>query len=142
MGKVAGDIRGWATEWQQLSGKSKGNPIAEDAFSFRGSSPLQCGIYDLTEANEADRFKTYDLPGILANLEIEPMTKAAFMRSLLQTTERTGQLIPKGRFEHCLAFMKLRSYREERLNWRFTYPDELEPIADAWKVQILMGIEV
>ena len=140
LGKVAGDIRAWATEWQQLSAK-KGNPIAEDASSFRGSSPLQCGIYDLTEPNEADRFKTYDLPGILANLEIEPMTKAAFMESLLQT-ERTGQLIPKGRFEHCLAFMKLRSYREERLNWRFTYPDELEPIADAWKVQILMGIEV
>ena len=139
LGKVAGDIKAWATEWQQLSGK-KGNPIAEDASSFRGS-PLQCGIYDLTEANEADRFKTYDLPGILANLEIEPMTKAAFMRSLLQT-DRPGQPIPKGRFEHCLAFMKLRSYREVRLNWRFTYPDELEPIADAWKVQILTGIEV
>lgn len=142
LGKVAGDIKEWATEWQRLSGKSKGNPIAEDASSFRGSSPLQCGIYDLTEPNEADRFKTYDLPGILANLEIEPTTKAAFMHLLLQTAERTSQPIPKGRFAYCLAFMKLRSYREERLNWRFTYPGKLEPIADAWKVKVLRGIDV
>ncbi len=132
----------WEREWHQLSGKDKGNPIAEDAASFRGSSPLQCGIYDLTENNELDRFKTYDLPGILSNLEIEPMTEADFMRSLYYTVQSAGQPIAKGRFKHCLAFMKLRSYREERLNWRFTYSGKLEAIADAWKVQVLTGIEV
>ncbi|MBD1928662.1 type I-D CRISPR-associated helicase Cas3' [Trichocoleus sp. FACHB-90] len=140
--KVFGRSMVWEKEWQQLSGKDKGNPIAEDASSFRGSSPLQCGIYDLTEPNEADRFKTYDLPGILSNLEIEVMTKEEFMRSLLQTAERLGQPIPKGRFAHCLAFMKLKAYREERLNWRFTYSGKLDAIADAWKVQVLIGIEV
>ena len=45
-------------KWKEISG-TKGNPIAEDAGSFRGSSSLLCGIYDLTEQNEADRFKTY-----------------------------------------------------------------------------------
>jgi CRISPR-associated endonuclease/helicase Cas3 len=140
--KVFGRSEAWKREWQQLSGKDKGNPIAEDAASFRGFSPLQCGIYDLTESNEADRFKTYDLPGILSNLEIEVMTKEEFMRSLFQTAERLGQPIPKGRFAHCLAFMKLRTYREERLNWRFTYSGKLDAIADAWKVQVLTGIEV
>ena len=139
--RVAGRIQGWAREWQQLSGK-KGNPIAEDAISFRGVSSLQCGLYDLTEENEADRFKTYDLPGILGNLEIEMWTKAAFIRTLKETVERTGQPIPKGRFEYCLAFMKLRTYREERLNWKFTYPGNLQPIADAWRVQVLKGVEV
>jgi CRISPR-associated endonuclease/helicase Cas3 len=139
--RVAGQVSGWAKDWQQLSGKT-GNPIYEDALSFRGSSPLQCGLYDLTEANEVDQFKTYDLPGILGNLEIEMMTEAAFMRSLQETKERTRQPIPKGRFAHCLAFMKLRSYREERLNWKFTYPGDLQPTADAWKVQVLTGIQV
>jgi CRISPR-associated endonuclease/helicase Cas3 len=139
--RVAGQVSSWAKDWQQLSGK-KGNPIYEDALSFRGSSPLQCGLYDLTEVNEVDRFKTYDLPGILGNLEIEMMTEVAFMRSLQETKERTGQPIPKGRFAHCLAFMKLRSYREERLNWKFAYPGDLQPIADAWKVQVLTGIEI
>jgi CRISPR-associated endonuclease/helicase Cas3 len=38
--------------------------------------------------------------------------------------------------------MKLRSYREERLNWKFTYPGNLQTVADAWKVQVLTGIEV
>ncbi|MHC5823168.1 MAG: type I-D CRISPR-associated helicase Cas3', partial [Nostoc sp.] len=137
----AGRIKGWARDWQELSSKS-GNPIAEDAASFRGSSPLQCGLYDLTEANEADRFKTYDLPGILGNLDIEMWTEAAFMRLLKETAERTGQPIAKGRFAHCLAFMKLRSYREERLNWKFTYSGDLQSIADAWKVQVLTGVEI
>ncbi len=109
---TAGRIQGWAKDWKTLSGKS-GNPIAEDAASFRGSSPLQCGLYDLTEANEAERFKTYDLPGILGNLEIEMWTEAEFMRTLKETVERTGQPIAKGRFAHCLAFMKLCSYRKE-----------------------------
>lgn len=139
--KVAGRVRGWAEEWQQLSGK-KGNPISEDACSFRGSSPLQCGIYDLTEPNEVDRFKTYDLPGILSNLEIDLWTEAAFMRSLKETVEHIGQPIPKGRFARCLAFMKLKAYREERLNWKFAYPGSLEAIAAAWKVQVLTGLQI
>lgn len=132
----------WERDWQQLSGKDKGNPILEDATSFRGSSPLQCGIYDLTESNEADRFKTYDLPGILSNLEIEPMTEKAFLKLRQDTANRCNVPIPKGRFNYCLGFMKLLSYREERLNWKFTYPEELKPIADAWQVQVLAGIQV
>jgi CRISPR-associated endonuclease/helicase Cas3 len=131
----------WAQEWEQLSGK-KGNPIVEDASSFRGSSPLQCGIYDLTEPWEGDRFKTYDLPGILSNLTIEPMTEKAFMQELQNTAEKTGQTIAKGRFNYCLAFVKLRGYREERLNWKMTYSGDLQPVADAWKVQVLTGVEV
>lgn len=139
--RVAGRIRGWAQDWQQLSGK-KGNPIAEDAASFRGVSVLQCGLYDITEENPVDRFKTYDLPGILSNLEIEWWTKAGFIRTLQQTATDTRQPIAKGRFEYCLGFMKLHAYREERLNWRFTYPGDLQPIAEAFKVQVLTGIQV
>jgi CRISPR-associated endonuclease/helicase Cas3 len=147
LGKVAGKFKALKAEWQEkfpkLDGsKPTGNPIAEDASSFRGSSPLQCGLYDMTEANECDRFKTYDLSGILSNLEIEPITEAAFMRSLKETSELTGQAIPKGRFEHCMGFMKLLNYREERSNWRFTYNGSLKEIADSWKVQVLSGLGV
>jgi len=139
--KTAGQIKVWAKEWQDFSGK-KGNPIAEDAMGFRGSSPLQCGLYDLTEPNERDRFKTYDLPGVLSNLEIEMWSKSAFLDTLKETAERTGKPIAKGRFKHCLGFMKLRGYREERLNWKFTYPGDLQLIADAYKVQVLLGLQV
>ncbi len=142
LGKVAGKVKACQRSWQEKFNKDKGNPIAEDASSFRGSSPLQCGLYDLTEPNEGDRFKTYDLTGILSNLEIEPMTEAAFMRSLKETSERTSQPIPKSRFEYCMGFMKLLSYREERSNWRFTYNGDLKEIADSWKVQVLSGIGI
>lgn len=139
--KVAGRIKGYQQDWQEFSGKNQGNPIVEEATSFRGSSPLQCGLYDLTEHNEVDRFKTYDLPGILSNLEIEPMTKVGFMRSLKETATQTNTPIAKGRFEYCLGFMKLHRYREERLNWRFIHPN-LQSFVDSWKVQVLAGIEV
>jgi CRISPR-associated endonuclease/helicase Cas3 len=99
-------------------------------------------LYDLTETNEVDRFKTYDLTGILSNLEIELWTEAAFLRSLQETAIRTGQPIPKGRFAYCLAFMKLFSYREERSNWKFAYPGNLTGIVNAWKVQVLTGLEI
>ena len=142
LGKVRGCIKKWKEEWQELSGNKTGNPIAEDASSFRGSSGFQCGLYDLTEKNIADRFKTYELPGILSNLDIEPMTEAEFMRRLRETAEHINQPIPKGRFEHCLAFMELKDYREERLNWRFTYSGDLGAIADSAKVQVLLGVQV
>lgn len=139
--QVAERVNGWAREWQAFSGK-KGNPIAEDAKSFRGSSPLQCGLYDLTEPMALDRFKTYDLPGVLSNLEIEMCTQREFLDLLQATSERTGQAIAKGQFKDCLGFMKLRGYREERLNWKFTYPGDLQPIANAWKVQVLKGLQI
>ena len=142
LGKVAGNIKNWQEEWQELSGKKTGNPIVEDACSFRGATSLQCGIYDLTENNNVDRFKTYDLPGILSNLEIESMTKNDFLKLLDETEEKIGEGIAKGRFEYCLAFMKLRSYREQRLDWKFTYRGSLESIASAGKVQVLLGVEV
>ena len=141
LNSVASRMREWAQDWKERSGEA-GNLIVEDASSFRGSSPLQCGIYDRTEPWEGDRFKTYELPGILSNLTIEPMTKTAFLRELQATVERTGQPIAKGRFEHCLAFVTLQSYREERLNWKFIYSGCLQLVADAWKVQVLSGVEV
>lgn len=143
LGKVAGKVKACQMEWQEKFHKDKGNPIAEDASSFRGSSPLQCGLYDMTEPNEGDRFKTYDLTGILSNLDVEPMTEAEFMRLLKETSDRIGQAIPKGRFEYCINFMKLKNYSNERKSWRFTYNNgDLKEIADAGKVCVLSGIGI
>lgn len=139
--RVAGCVMKWSKEWQALSGK-KGNPIFEDASSFRGSSPLLCGLYDTTENHEGDRFKTYDLPGILSNLDIEMWTEAGYLRKLDDTSKKLGQPIAKGRFRHCIAFMKLKNYRQERLNWRFTYSGNLQEKAETWKVQVLEGVGI
>ncbi|NJM99229.1 MAG: type I-D CRISPR-associated helicase Cas3' [Phormidesmis sp. RL_2_1] len=135
-----GRVKGWEADWKALSGQKNGNPIYEDACSFRGSSPLQCGLYDLTEENPADRYKTYGLPGVLSNLEVEVWTKAEFLRSLEETAKATGQPIPKGRFEHCLIFLKLRAYREERLNWKFNHAESLA--THTHQVKVLTGLEI
>ncbi|AFZ37992.1 CRISPR-associated helicase, Cas3 family (plasmid) [Stanieria cyanosphaera PCC 7437] len=140
--KTIGKIKGWEKEWKELSGNRSGNPIAEDASSFRGVSCLQCGLYDLTETNEADRYKTYGLPGILSNLEIETITKAEFDRLLAATSKKINTPIPKSRFNYCLGFMKLHRYREERLNWQFTYHGDLKDISEAYKVMVLTQIQV
>ena len=139
---VAGKMKAWGEEWRDNFERKTGNPIVDEAASFRGSSGLQCGLYDLTESNEIDRFKTYDLPGILSNLEIETLTEVAFKRLRQEVVNRTQIPIPKGRFEYCLGFMKLLRYREERLNWKFTYSGDLQTVADSWDVQILKGIQV
>lgn len=140
--RAAGFTVYWAKEAQKTFGEKIGNPIAEDACSFRGSSPLSCGIYDATEPNEADRFKTYDLPSILSNLDIEMWTEAQFTRRLADTSRKLGMPIAKGRFRHCLGFMKLTGYREERLNWKFCYSGDLSEMANAWRVQVLSGLEI
>ncbi len=142
LGKVYGRTNIYKEKWKQLSGQDKGNPIADEASSFRGTSPLLCGIYDTTERNEADRFKTYDLPGILSNLEIETMKATEFEHLRREVAATTNIPIPKGRFKHCLGFMKLLGYREERLDWKFTYPGNLKAIADTWDVQVLLGIKI
>lgn len=142
--KTVGRINSWRNEWRELKQdpKASGNPIAEDASSFRGVSSLQCGLYDLTESNEAERFKTYGLPGILSNLEIEPITKVEFDLLLNAAINNTQTPIAKSRFNYCLGFMKLKQYRESRLNWNFVYNGDLEPIASAYKVMVLANIQV
>lgn len=67
-------------------------------------------------------------------------TKAEFLRSLEKTAKATGKPIPKGRFEYCLIFLKLRDYREERLNWRFNYSGSLASHTN--QVKVLTGIEI
>lgn len=137
--RVAGRVMGWAKEWRELSGKNN-NPIFEDASSFRGTSPLLCGLYDEREPDEGDRFKTYDLPSILSNLEVEVWREAEFKRKI----EATKTPISRRRFDSdlCLAFMKLVRYREVRLDWRFIYAGNLREVAEAAKVQVLTGITI
>ncbi|WP_236612543.1 type I-D CRISPR-associated helicase Cas3' [Picosynechococcus sp. NKBG15041c] len=141
IGYVAHQWKKFGQEWHDLSGK-QGNPVAEEACSFRGKSDLQCGLYDLTESNEASRFKAYGLPGILSNLEIKPVTEAEYRRSLDQAIQKSGQPIAKGRFNYCLAFMELVRYQDERLDWKFTYNGDLLDLINRWEVQVLYGFEI
>jgi CRISPR-associated endonuclease/helicase Cas3 len=134
----------WREQWKLLSGKDQFGPIYEEAKKFRGSSPLMCGLWDQREEYEAEKFKTYDLPGILSNLDVEVMTKAEFDRQIDRTIAQTDGVIARGRFNnYCFTFMKLNGYRSERLDWRFTLPkDILDEAASSYQVKLVIGLRV
>ncbi len=53
--------------------------IAEEAQSFRGGSPFECGVIDMSEAG-ADSVKRYDLFTLVANASLEWLDPAEFAR--------------------------------------------------------------
>ncbi|HEY9628216.1 MAG TPA: type I-D CRISPR-associated helicase Cas3' [Coleofasciculaceae cyanobacterium] len=121
--------------------EAKQNKIIDEARSFRGSSQLDCAIYDATNPDEPerDRFKTYNLPGLLSNFDFEVMEPDKF----LEQAKRAGVLTK--RFEEALCYLRLRDYLEVRENWHFYHAGdvgELGELARLGKVQILKGLEV
>jgi CRISPR-associated endonuclease/helicase Cas3 len=117
-------------------GKQK---VVDEARSFRGSSQLNCAIYDLSNPNEPEqeRFKTYNLPSLISNFVYEWLDKGDF----LQRAKSAG--ITTTKFEQCLCYLKITGYREIRENWHFYYPGrDLGTITKSGKVQVLKGLEV
>lgn len=113
--------------------------IIDEARSFRGSSQLDCAIYDTTnsEEPERDKFKTYNLPGLLSNFIFEVMKKDEF----LAKAKKAG--VPTKRFEDALCYLRLLDYREVRENWHFYYAaGNVGELARLGKVQVLKGLEV
>ncbi len=124
-------------EWQQISETEDGDLHLKNLVSCSSKvSPLFCGIYDSQENNEVS-FQVYDLPEILINMEVQPISEIEFRKLL-----KEGEIYPNTKFKQCLAWMKLKTYRQEEWNWRFTSPEDLEPIAASKTVQILLGIQI
>lgn len=120
----------------QNEGKQK---VVDEARSFRGSSQLNCAIYDATnpEEPERERFKTYNLPSLLSNFQFEWIEKKEFMAKI----ER--EKLAKSRFEEALCYLKLTGYRDVRENWQFYCSrDDLREMAKSGKVQVIKGLEV
>jgi CRISPR-associated endonuclease/helicase Cas3 len=133
LGKKYGQVSDWL--------KHKQHKIIDEARSFRGSSQLNCAIYDTTNPAEPerDRFKTYHLPGLLSNFVFDPnpIEQDDFLQRV-----KAAQL-PTRRFEDALCYLCLRDYREVRGNWHFLYSkDDFNDIKRLGRVQILKGLEV
>lgn len=113
--------------------------ILKEARSFRGSSQLDCAVYDVTNPDEPerDRFKTYNLPGLLSNFVCETMEKTQFLAAAKQVR------VPTRRFEnYALCYLRLLDYRDVRENWHFYYAGDISQLAHLSKVQVLKGLEV
>ena len=118
--------------------EAKQSKIIDEARSFRGSSQLDCAIYDVTNLDEPerDRFKTYNLPGLLSNFDFEVMESDEF----LEQANRVG--VTTKRFEDVLCYLRLFDYREVREHWHFYHAGDVGELAQLGKVQILKGLEV
>lgn len=120
--------------------REKQHKIIDEARSFRGSSQLDCAIYDTTNPDEPerDRFKTYNLPGLLSNFifDTELIKPDRFM-----VMARDRGLSTK-RFEDALCYLRVIDYRDVRENWHFYHSGNVGELARLSKVQILKGLEV
>lgn len=122
-------------EWQKIS--QGGDIHLKNLVSCSSKiSPLSCGLYNSQAINET-AFKVYHLPEILINMEVEPISEVEFRELMKEAT-----ITKNTQFKQCLAWMKLRSYCQEKWNWRFTSSEDLEQIAASKKVQILSSIQV
>ena len=114
--------------------------ILQEARSFRGSSQLDCAVYDVTNPDEAERerFKTYNLPGLLSNFVFEAVEQSQF----IALAKQAG--IPTKRFEnYTLCYLRLLDYREVRENWHFYYAnDDLDEVKRSGKVQCLKHLNI
>ncbi|MBD3886699.1 type I-D CRISPR-associated helicase Cas3' [Phormidium tenue FACHB-886] len=118
--------------------EAKQHKIIDEARSFRGSSQLDCAVYDTTNLDEPerDRFKTYNLPGLLNNFIFASMEKNEFLAKV----KSAG--LPKKRFEDALCYLHLKDYREVRESWHFYHSGDLGELSRSGKVQILKGLEL
>lgn len=64
-------------------------PLVEEAQSFRGGSPLQCGIVDETET-ELGKLKRYSLTTLAANANLTWLGKEGFVKMAQQLTNGTA----------------------------------------------------
>lgn len=120
----------------QNEGKQK---IIDEARSFRGSSQLDCAIYDATNQDEPerDRFKIYNLAGLLSNFIFEWMEENEFIKKA-----KSAGVVMR-RFEKSLCYLKLTGYRDVREDWYFySSREDIREIAKSGKVQVLKGLEV
>lgn len=119
----------------------KKKAIIDEARSFRGSSQLNCAIYDVTnpEEPERDRFKTYNLPSLLSNFTFEWMQESEF----ISRVKAVGLVTSRFNKDKVLCYLKLTGYREVREDWQFYCSrDDISEIAKSGKVQVLKGLEV
>jgi len=78
--------------------------ILDELTSFRGTSPLSCGLWDLTD----NELKTYDLFFLMANTEFEVIIEDEFMAEV----RRRG--LPEHEFRYQLLYLKVHRYVPER----------------------------
>ncbi len=102
IGKQVGRYRAMAEDEDERQ-------ILAELNSFRGRSPLDCGIFDETDK----KFKRYNLFFLLANTIFDPIPELTFMKMV----EDSKQDFQKYRSRELHLYVHLKAYTEERENF-------------------------
>ena len=95
--------------------RTNSSAIAEELQSFRGQSPLTCGVWDTD-----DHLKTYDLIFLLANTEYVVMEKGEFMQEVRRRS------FDERDFRELLLYIKIEHYVPERMQLTLGLNDTVE----------------
>ncbi len=110
--------------------KQQSRPVLDDLLSFRGQSPLSCGVWDTTTTETGDALLTYDLFFLLANTEFEVIDEDSFMQEVRRRS------LEERDFRGKRFYLKVYEYVPERRNLILgrninlsEYPDTLHRLA-------------
>src|SRR5205823_3474472 len=81
---------------------------AAELSSFRGQSPLSCGVWD-----NDNHFKVYDLFFFVANADLEVLTETAFMDEVRQRVQTGSEQVYERDFHNRLLYLKVYGYVPE-----------------------------
>ena len=94
---------------KQFLGLHKRHPeIVTELSSFRGQSPLSCGVWD-----SDNHFKTYDLFFLVANADLEVLTETAFMDEIKRRVQAGSEQVYERDFRDRLLYLKVYGYVPE-----------------------------
>lgn len=83
--------------------------IAAELSSFRGQSPLSCGVWDVDH-----HLKTYDLFFLLTNTELEVLPESDFMEEVRRRVQVGSEPVYERDFFHQLLYLKVHGYIPDR----------------------------
>lgn len=98
-------------------------PILDVARSFRGGSGLECAVIDQSVDDERQRFKIYDLPGLLTNCHFAEVLNKSKFHALAEKYR-----VPLERFRYCEFYLIVSRYRDVPLRWQFHIPCDLSSL--------------
>lgn len=112
--------------------KKKAPEILQELASFRGQSPLSCGVWDTDH-----HLKTYDLFFLLTNTDFEVLQQSEFMHEV----RRLG--LDEREFHGQLLYLKVHEYIPERLQLMLGLPLDLGQTPEALhKMQVCSSFTV
>ncbi len=92
--------------YRSIENDRRDKKLLTELTSFRGSSPLTCGIFDKTDGH----FKTYNLFFLLANTRFHPIKEELFRKMV----EERNQKFERYRSHDLGLYVILENYTEER----------------------------